>query len=39
MALEVFGEVRVKAMLPGDQPRVQVKLTLPDDYDEFEVHE
>jgi hypothetical protein len=33
--LEVMGSVRVKALLPGDNPKVQVKLALPEDYDEF----
>lgn len=25
-------------MVPGDHPKVQVKLALPDDYDQFSVH-
>ena len=37
-SIEICGEVRVKAMVPGDHPKVQVKLALPDDYDQFSVH-
>ena len=37
-SIEICGEVRVKAMVPGDKPKVQVKLALPDDYDQFSVH-
>lgn len=37
-SIEVRGEVRVKALVPGDQPKVQVKLALPEDYDQFSVH-
>ena len=36
--MEVNGEVRVKALLPGDKAKVQVKLQLPEDFDSFNVH-
>jgi hypothetical protein len=39
ISLQVFGEVRVKASLPGDRPKVQVKLALPEDCLEFQVTE
>ena len=32
------GKVQIKALLPGDNPKLQVKLALPDVYDEFRVH-
>ena len=37
ISLQVFGEVRVKASLPGDRPKVQVKLALPEDCLDFQV--
>ena len=33
-----FGEVKVKAQLPDETPKVQVKLALPEDFDDFKVH-
>jgi len=37
-SIQVLGEVNIRAMLPGDTPKVQVKVALPEDYDEFCVH-
>lgn len=37
-SIEVMGEVNVKAQLPGETPKVQVKLALPEDFDDFQVH-
>ena len=37
-AIEVAGQVQIKALLPGDSPKLQVKLALPDVYDELAVH-
>lgn len=37
-AIEVQGEVIVKALVPGDSPKVQVKLALPEDFDDFCIH-
>ena len=37
-AIEVQGEVIVKALIPGDSPKVQVKLALPEDFDDFCIH-
>lgn len=37
-AFEVGGEVSCRAFIPGDSPKVQVKLELPEDYMEFSVH-
>jgi len=37
-AIEVSGEVRVKATIPGDFPKVQVKLALPEEFDDFRIH-
>jgi hypothetical protein len=37
-AIEVQGEVIVKALVPGDTPKVQVKLALPEDFDDFCIH-
>ena len=36
--IEVMGEVNVRALIPGDNPKVQVKLALPEDYDEFTIN-
>lgn len=36
--LSVSGAVTVKAQLPGDTPKVQVKLALPDDFVSFRVN-
>ena len=35
---EIHGEVRVKALFPGNAPKVQIKLALPEEYDDFRVH-
>ena len=37
-AIEVTGEVQVKALIPGDSPKVQVKLALPEDFDNFSLN-
>jgi hypothetical protein len=28
----------VKALIPGDSPKIQVKMALPEDYDDFCIH-
>ena len=37
-SIEVTGEVRIKAKLPGDHPRIQVKLSLPEEYEDVSFH-
>ena len=36
--LDVQGRVVVRALVPGETPKIQVKLALPEDCDEFLVH-